>query len=143
MPLGRCVSEFSFITTIAPRNSQQWIYHKEEQNFSSVQKNGVWRSKHLLKPQPLPHQHWGLELRTSFGQGVWNSTGAAQAGDRAEQGQCSAMQRTPQHAFICAVGARQSGHVSYTVICRQGPDLVQLRQRCFPCIPIEGLNHVH
>ena len=31
-----------------------------------VPKNGVSRSKHLLKPQPLPHQHWGLELRTSL-----------------------------------------------------------------------------
>jgi hypothetical protein len=31
-----------------------------------VPKNGVSRSKRLLKPQPLPHQHWGLELRTSL-----------------------------------------------------------------------------
>ena len=26
---------------------------------TSVPKNGVSRSKRLLKPQPLPHQHWG------------------------------------------------------------------------------------
>jgi hypothetical protein len=31
-----------------------------------VPKNSVLRSKHLLKPQPLPHQHWGSELRTSL-----------------------------------------------------------------------------
>ncbi len=31
-----------------------------------VPKNGVSRSKHLLKPQPRPHQYWGLELRTSL-----------------------------------------------------------------------------
>ena len=31
-----------------------------------VPKNGVSRSKRLLKPQLLPHQHWGLELRTSL-----------------------------------------------------------------------------
>jgi hypothetical protein len=31
-----------------------------------VPKNGVSRSKRLLKPQPLPHQYWGLELRTSL-----------------------------------------------------------------------------
>lgn len=31
-----------------------------------VPKNGVSRSKRVLKPQPLPHQHWGLELRTSL-----------------------------------------------------------------------------
>ena len=31
-----------------------------------VPKNGVSRSKHLLKPQPLPHQYWVLELRTSL-----------------------------------------------------------------------------
>jgi hypothetical protein len=27
-----------------------------------VPKNGVSRSKRLLKPQPLPHQYWGLDL---------------------------------------------------------------------------------
>ena len=32
----------------------------------SVPKNGIPRSKRLLKPPPLPHQHWGLELRTSL-----------------------------------------------------------------------------
>jgi hypothetical protein len=31
-----------------------------------VPKNAVSRSKHLLKPQPIPHQHWVLELRTSL-----------------------------------------------------------------------------
>ena len=31
-----------------------------------VPKNGVSRSKRLLEPQPLPHQYWGLELRTSL-----------------------------------------------------------------------------
>ena len=31
-----------------------------------VPKNSVSRSKRLLKPQPLPHQHWVLELRTSL-----------------------------------------------------------------------------
>ena len=31
-----------------------------------VPKNGVLRSKHLLKPQPLPRHYWGLELRTSL-----------------------------------------------------------------------------
>ncbi len=34
--------------------------------FCGVPKIGVSRSKHLLKPQPLPHQYWGLELRTSL-----------------------------------------------------------------------------
>jgi len=31
-----------------------------------VPKNGVSRSKRVLKPQPIPRQHWGLELRTSL-----------------------------------------------------------------------------
>ena len=31
-----------------------------------VPKNGISRSKRLLKPQSLPHQHWVLELRTSL-----------------------------------------------------------------------------
>ena len=31
-----------------------------------VPKNDVSRSKHLLEPQPLPHQHCVLELRTSL-----------------------------------------------------------------------------
>jgi hypothetical protein len=31
-----------------------------------VPKNSVLRSKGLLKPQPIPHQYWGLELRTSL-----------------------------------------------------------------------------
>ncbi|NDG66030.1 MAG: TetR/AcrR family transcriptional regulator [Actinobacteria bacterium] len=29
-------------------------------------KNGVSRSKRLLKPQPIPHQHWAWEFRTSL-----------------------------------------------------------------------------
>ena len=33
---------------------------------SRVPKNGVLRSKRLPKPQPLPHQHWGLEFRTTL-----------------------------------------------------------------------------
>ena len=31
-----------------------------------VQKDGVSHSIHLLKPQPLPRQYWGVKLRTSF-----------------------------------------------------------------------------
>jgi len=31
-----------------------------------VPKNGGLRSKHLLKRQPIPHQYWDLELRTSL-----------------------------------------------------------------------------
>jgi hypothetical protein len=38
---------------------------KSEQR-SRVPKNGVSGSKLLLKPQPLLHQYWGLELRTSL-----------------------------------------------------------------------------
>ena len=41
-----------------------------------VPKNSVSRSKRLLKPQPLPHQYWGLELRAS----------PTRAGDGAECG---------------------------------------------------------
>ena len=31
-----------------------------------VPKNRVSRSKHLLKPRPIPRQNWGLEFRTSL-----------------------------------------------------------------------------
>jgi len=31
-----------------------------------VPKNAVSRSKSLLKPRPLPHQHWGSEVRTEL-----------------------------------------------------------------------------
>ena len=37
-----------------------------ENGSQGVPKNGVSRSKRLLKPQPRPHQYWGLELRTSL-----------------------------------------------------------------------------
>ena len=33
---------------------------------SRVPKNGVSRSKRLLKHPPVPHQHWAWELRTSL-----------------------------------------------------------------------------
>ena len=38
----------------------------ERKRLTHVPKNGVSRSKRLLKPQPLPLQHWDLELRTSL-----------------------------------------------------------------------------
>ena len=38
----------------------------ERKRLTHVPKNGVSRSKRLLKPPPLPHQYWGLELRTSL-----------------------------------------------------------------------------
>mgnify|MGYP007006546901 CR=1 FL=1 len=38
----------------------------EEDDQTRIPKNGISRSKRLLKPQPLPHQYWGLELRTSL-----------------------------------------------------------------------------
>ena len=31
-----------------------------------IPKNGVSRSKRVSKPQPLSHQYWGVELRTSL-----------------------------------------------------------------------------
>ena len=31
-----------------------------------VPKNGVSRSKRLMRPQPIPHQYWASELRTSL-----------------------------------------------------------------------------
>jgi hypothetical protein len=34
--------------------------------LAGVPKNGVSRSKHLLKPQPESRHYWGLELRTSL-----------------------------------------------------------------------------
>lgn len=38
----------------------------KRKRLTRVPKNGVSRSKRLLKPQPLPHQYWILELRTSL-----------------------------------------------------------------------------
>jgi len=38
----------------------------ERKRLTRVPKNSVSRSKHVLKPQPQPRQHWGLELRTSL-----------------------------------------------------------------------------
>jgi hypothetical protein len=59
-----------------------------------VPKNGVSRSKHLLKPQPLPHHHWGLELRTSL----------TKAGDGAKCG--AKFADTPCVIYIEVTGVR-------------------------------------
>ena len=48
------------------RSSQLLAASFERKRLTRVPKNGVSRSKRLLKPQPKPHQHRGLELRTSL-----------------------------------------------------------------------------
>ena len=117
---------------------------KERLSTYGVPKNGVSYFKHLLKPQSLPHHYWVLEsLLPLLRQRTRDSPGASQPGDRAKQRQCPTLQRSPQHALIRAVCARQSSHVLHAILRRQSPNLMQLRQWCFPCIPIERLNHVH
>ena len=46
--------------------TQNYYYLPKSEQRLRVPKNGVWRSKRLLKPRPTPRQHWGLELRTSL-----------------------------------------------------------------------------
>ena len=46
--------------------TQSYYYLPKSEQRLRVPKNGVWRSKRLLKHQLLPHQHWSLELRTSL-----------------------------------------------------------------------------
>jgi len=44
-----------------------WIASIERRQLDhAFQKNGVLRSEHLRKPQPLTHRYWSLELRTSL-----------------------------------------------------------------------------
>ena len=46
--------------------TQSYYYLPKSEQRLRVPKNGVWRSKRLLKHQLFPHQHWSLELRTSL-----------------------------------------------------------------------------
>ena len=46
--------------------TQNYYYLPKSEQRLRVPKNGVWRSKRLLKHQLFPHQHWSLELRTSL-----------------------------------------------------------------------------
>ena len=59
----------SFIT-------QSYYYLPKSEQRLRVPKNGVWRSKRLLKHQLFPHQHWSLELRTSLHAWVALTNGA-------------------------------------------------------------------
>jgi len=59
-----------------------------------VPKNGVSRSKHLLKPQPTPHQHRESELRTIL----------TKAGDGAKCG--AKFADTFQNIYIEVTGVR-------------------------------------
>ena len=57
-----------------------------------VPKNGVSRSKRLLKPQPPPHQHWVLELRTSL---YWSALRV----ERLRRNRCGAGEMTRHVVF--------------------------------------------
>ena len=59
-----------------------------------VPKNGVSRSKRLLKPHPLPRQYWGLEFRTSL----------TKAGDGAKCG--AKFAATPCFIYLQVTGVR-------------------------------------